>query len=408
MRAVLLTAALVCGFAATAIGQTLPDDPPVYVIEYSTAPMIRNAALADVTLRVADRGSTWLFDKWHAGIFARLGETTFSVFINSLGQAVVHEYGHVARVEERGGSARAVIALSGSFFRGTIPSLAPAERLSIFGGGLEGTAVLSDRVGDRIHARGTATPGELTLLVTNALQSEGYILTTLSERCLTSPLTYFEGGPRGLAGDPAQYVSDLTLAGLPGYVPERGDAALFALTQTTARRVRHGSWINFVDYELAGAVFGLSRDFIQRGERRIPVRWLHVGGLALSPGLRYTLSPNGPERQVRTRYKIGPGVGEGYFRWTDPLPSLGTRLMGAGGEYQHRMLRGFVPKVSLDLWRNPDGHASARTELAAGVQRAAKDRLSLSFAVGGKGRGYRQGYPLAPGIYVNVGAGLRF
>ena len=407
MRTV-LTATLLCGLAAPAIGQSLEDDPPVYVVEYSTAPIIRNAALADVTLRVTERGSTWLFDKLRGGVFVRLGETAFSAFINGVGQAVVHEYGHVARVEERGGSAQAVIRLSGSFFRGTIPRLAAVERLSIFGGGLEGSAVLSDRVGDRIHARGTATPGELTLLVMNALNSEGYILTTLSERRLTSPATYFEGGPRGLAGDPAQYASDLTLAGRPDIVPERGNAALFALTQATARRVRHDSWINFVDYELAGAVFGLSRDFIQRGERRIPVRWLRVGGLSLSPGLRYTLSPNGPERQVRTRYKIGPGVGEGYFRWSDPLPSQGTRLLGAGGEYQHRVLRGFVPKVAVDLWRNPDGHASARTELATGFRRSADDRLALSLAVGGKGHGYRQGYPLASGIYVNVGVGLRF
>ena len=106
-------------------------------------------------------------------------------------------------MEERGGSAHVVIKLSGAFYTAIIPDLSPAERLGISGGGLEGSAVLAGRVGDRIHARGTATPGEMLLLVRNTLTSERYILKTLSDDRLSSPQRFIEGGPFGLAGDPA-------------------------------------------------------------------------------------------------------------------------------------------------------------------------------------------------------------
>lgn len=65
-----------------------------------------------------------------------------------------------------------VIRPFGGFFTATVPPLSPADRLSIFGGGFEGSAVLAGRVGERVHTNGTATPGEMTLLVLNAVGSE--------------------------------------------------------------------------------------------------------------------------------------------------------------------------------------------------------------------------------------------
>lgn len=301
-----------------------------------------------------------------------------------------------------------VIRLSGSFYKAIGPSLTPAERLSIHGGGIEGSAVLAGRVGDRVYARGTATPGELTLLLVHALNSEAYILRTLSESRLSSPQRLFEGGAHGLPGDPAGYVINLALAGLSHTVTSRDDPEFFAESQAIARRVQRGSLINFLDYEVAGAGFGLARDFISQGKREIPVRWIPVGSVSLSPGLRYVLSPNGPERQVRSRYKVGTRVGQAYVRWSDVPASASTRLLGAGGDYQHRALHGFVPKVAFDLWRNPDGRASARSELSTRFRAPAGDRVVLSVALGAKGRGYLQGYPLASGAYVNLGAGFRF
>ena len=242
----------------------------------------------------------------------------------------------------------------------------------------------------------------------NAVSSEWYILKTLSESRLSSPTSLFTGGARGFAGDPAQYVFDLAAVGLSRGTPSGDDPILFAETQTTARRVRRGSLINLIDYELAGATVGLSRDFIWRGERQIPVRWIDLGPVSVSPGLRYMLSPNGPERQVRSRYRAGPGVGQGYVRWSDVLTSGSMRLLGAGGDYQHRAIHGLVPKLALDVWRNPDGHTSVRTELSTRFSRPPGGRLVVSAALGGKGRGYLQGYPLASGVYFNLGAGFRF
>ena len=164
-----LAAAVLCAFGGPAMAQTGPGDPPAYGIEYSSAPMIRNAALADAAFLIVERGADWAADRWAGdlftrrsagGVFARVGQTAFNAFVERFARDVAHEYGHVARVEERGGSAHVVINLSGAFYTAFIPDLSPAERLGISGGGLEGSAVLAGRVGDRIHARGTATPGE--------------------------------------------------------------------------------------------------------------------------------------------------------------------------------------------------------------------------------------------------------
>jgi hypothetical protein len=423
----LLTVTLACGAAAPAAAQGGQSEPPVYVIEYSSAPMIRNAALIETAVRLAERGFEWTVDKGTGdlftrrsagGVVARAGQTAFAVLLEGMGATVVHEYGHVARVEERGGSARAVIRLSGAFIRGTLPPLAPAERLSIIGGGFEGSAVLAGRTGDRIHSGGTATPGDLTLLVWNAIASQRYILTSLSDSRLSSPPSFFTGGPFGRPGDPADYAFYLAAVGLSRTEASRTDGALFAETQSIGRRIRRDSSINFVDFELGAAAFGLSRDFIQRGVRRIPVRWLNLGPVSLSPGLRYTLTTNGPERQVRSRYKVGGRVGQAYVRWSDALAPGGTRLLGGGGDYQLRELGGFRPTMRFDVWRNPDSafaeatadrrETTVRTEIATVFRRSPADRFVLSGAVGAKGRGYLQGYPLAAGAYFNLGGGFRF
>jgi hypothetical protein len=64
--------------------------------------------------------------------------------------------------------------------------------------------------------------------------------------------------------------------------------------------------------------------------------------------------------------------------------------------------------VAFDLWRNPDGSTAARSEVASSFRPPAGHRFVVSLALGAKGRGYLQGYPLASGVYVNVGGGIRF
>jgi hypothetical protein len=61
-----LAAALLCAFGGPAMAQTGPGDPPAYGIEYSSAPMIRNAALADVAFLIVERGTDWAADRWTA------------------------------------------------------------------------------------------------------------------------------------------------------------------------------------------------------------------------------------------------------------------------------------------------------------------------------------------------------
>ena len=144
------------------------------------------------------------------------------------------------------------------------------------------------------------------------------------------------------------------------------------------------------------------------GQRQIPVRWIDLGPVSISPGLRYMLSPNGPERQVRTRYKIGSRVGQGYMRWSDALPTAQTGLLRRRGRLSASSASRVRTRVAVDLWRNPDRSTGVRSEVASSFRPPAGRRFVASFALGAKGRGYLQGYPLASGVYVNVGGGIRF
>jgi hypothetical protein len=297
----------------------------------------------------------------------------------------------------------------GGHFRATFPHRPIArEQLAIFGGGLEGSAVLAARTGDRIHRDGVATPADLALVIVNAIGSEMYILRTLTEDRLSSPERFFQGGLRGLPGDPAEFVLGLAGVRLSNDTPSPADPAVFAEIGSAARSVRRGSLINFIDVELAAAVVGLSQDFIARGTRRVPVRWLRLGPMSLTPRLAYLLTPNGPERQVRTRVKIGAQVGQVYVRWSDPLTKTATRLVGAGGDYQRAAPRGIVPKLAFDAWHNPDGTTGLRGEISASITRGLGDRFVVSIGAGGKGRGYLQGYALSSGPYAAIGGGVRF
>jgi hypothetical protein len=73
----------------------------------------------------------------------------FDLAIDSYGAAIAHEYGHSARAEESGRSADIFLApFNGSHFRMRGAPLTPLETMSVFGGGLEGGHVLSDRISD--------------------------------------------------------------------------------------------------------------------------------------------------------------------------------------------------------------------------------------------------------------------
>lgn len=414
------TLVLVCILTARAIAQSGHAAPAPFLVEYSTVPMLRNAALVDAVVGAIERGTDWLSDKWTDDLFvrkstggfaARLGRwLAWDFFVEGYGATIAHEYGHVTRSEEAGHPARVFLgSFNHSFFRASGGPFTPMESLSVFGGGFEGANVLSKRVEDRIYARGKATPGDLTSLFMTTVGTQLYMQSTLSEDRLSSPDNFFNGGRPGLRGDPATYALSLTAARLSRRAFALGEASpFFADIQENGRSIRRGSVINLIDYGVMTGGVGLFRDYMWRGQRQVAVRWLTLVLVSLVPGLRYNLTPVGPERQVRTRYKTGAGVGLGYLRWTEPLAPGSARLLGAGGEYQRDTIGGFEPRFGFDFWRNPDGTTSLRGEAATMFSRSSTDRMVLSFAVGAKGRGYLSGYPLRSGPYVNVGAGLRF
>lgn len=411
---------LVCILTSTAFAQVAPDTPAFYPIEYSSLPMTRHASLVETGVRVIERGSDWATDRWTGDLFsrrsvggrlARLGWWTgFSFLVAGCGSAAVHEYGHATRAKEIGLSAEVHInCLGGAFFTARGPALTATGTMSLFGGGLEAERVLSERIERRIYKFGTATIGDLTMLFIALAGAEGYILRTLSEDRLSSRERFLLGGTGQRIGDPAQYVRALAAA-------RRGDAPFeplqatefFEEIQSTGRSVRRGSLINLLDYEHVTIGVGIFRDYLWRGERKMPIRWIKLGSLSVAPGMSYQLSPVGPERQVKARYTTNGLVGRAYVRWTDSVTPGSDRLLGTGGEIGRIGLRRIDPRAGFDLWRNPDGTTSIRAEAAATLMRSLSDRVAFSAAVGAKGKGYLTGHPIESGAYFTIGAGFRF
>ncbi len=94
----------------------------------------------------------------------------------------------------------------------------------------------------------------------------------------------------------------------------------FSEVQSNARTIRRRTLLNLLDYQHVTTGVGLFRDYLWRGERRMPVRWIEMGSVSIAPGLSYRLSPIGPETRVRSRYKVNALSGDAYVRWSEPLP----------------------------------------------------------------------------------------
>ena len=380
---------------------------PRITFDYSTAPLWRNAALSDAAWQAFALGVDWGLDAVTrdrftsrsiggvAGRAARL--TLLDVPMAWYTFVWTHEYGHKTRLAEDGVPSRVVV--QGTPWTSLTAFTQPtADGFSgtpaIYGAGIEGTNVLLRRLDRRLFQSGRAQHAELTAIFVATGMSFGYIQRDLSAKRVKRGLIFQTSDP----GDPAGYA--ITLA-------ERryGNPTLDQL-QRIANGIRTGSWLSLLDYGFVTVGVGLFRDYVVRGERETPVRWINVAGISIAPGLRYEMTPVGPERQVRSWIKIGRTVGAGYVRWTEN--DDGGYLFGAGAEYFSQPIGRCRLGGWLDLWDNPGESFGARVEVNAECSRAASDRWSITFAAGGKGAGYVLGFPVESGAYASVGAGIRF
>jgi hypothetical protein len=407
--------------ALAAQGQTTAEQN--YPAEFSTVPMIRNAALVDTGIRLVERGVDAGFDRIAGDLFvrkspggfaARLGRwLAFDFFVTGYASVITHEYGHDTRAEELGRPSRVFIrGFNSSFFGARGTPFTAMESLAVSGAGFEGARVLADRVERRIYTGNHATWIDVSTLFMSVVGAELYLATTLSEGRLESPAMFLSGGANGLPGDAATYATSLTAVRLSHPRFTRPEVAIFfPQIQSTAREIRRASFLNLVDMALITGTAGLVRDYMWNGRRDVPVRWLSLGPVSLVPSLRYELTPNGPEHQVRSHYKLGSAVGVGYVRWSAPLEPLqpdARGLWGFGGEYARLTNSQIQPRAAMDIWRDIDGSTRGRVEIGATVHRFLHRRLTFTADVGVKGDGYLRGYALEKGAYFGVGAGIRF
>jgi hypothetical protein len=221
-----------------------------------------------------------------------------------------HEYGHKTRVNEVGLPARVVVG--GSPWTGLnaltdIPLPGRETTPGMFSAGIEATTVLARRIERRMFVSGNAGYEDLSALFVTTGMSFGHIQQSLSPGRVEQG-RIFQGTE---FSDPAGYV--VTLA------DRRFDAPTREQIRDLANGIRIGSWMNLVDYGLVTLGVGLFRDYLVRGERQTPVRWVMVGGVSFTPSLRYELTPIGPERQVRSFVRIGRTTSAVYARWSESV-----------------------------------------------------------------------------------------
>lgn len=378
----------------------------MFVIESSTTPMSRNALMGETTYAGFARGLDWGLDlgtqRWwrrkSVGAFAaRL--TRFVAVDVPVAQylfAWTHEYGHKTRVNEAGLAAHVVVGGSPwSLTAFTDVALTGAEVTpAMYSAGMEATAVIADRVERRMVNVGAAHYTDLTALFIANAMAFGYLQHDLSAGRVRRGFT-LEGPDYA---DPSGYVVTVLSRRL-------GRDPTMAERQDMANDVRRASWLNFVDYDLVNVGAGLFRDYLWRGQRQTPIRWIRTGSIYVIPSLRYALTPVGPERQVRSFVKAGAATLLAYARWSERVDN--GRLVGVGVDYTWRPRGQWRPSFALDLWRNPDGTGAFRAE--GGSEWAAPaSRLVLMGAIGAKRRGYLLGFPEEAGVYLNAGVGIRF
>jgi hypothetical protein len=380
---------------------------PFHLFELSTTPMWRNAMLSDLGWGLFERGVDWGLDtvtrdrftrRSGAGVAARIGRwaaldvpMAWYIFVWA------HEYGHKTRVNEVGLPARVIVA--GSPWTGLnasteLPLPARQATLGMFSAGIEATTVIARRVERRMFVSGNARYEDLSALFVTTGMGFGHIQASLSAGRVEQSGIF--QGPE--FSDPVGYA--VTLADRRFGTPTRDQI------RDLANGIRSGSWMNLVDYGLVTLGVGLFRDYLVRGERQTPVRWIAVGGASFVPSLRYELTPTGPERQVRSFVKVGLTTSAVYARWSEPTDA--ARLVGAGGELHWPPLARWQPSGALDVWKNPDDELGLRAEGAIAWRRSAARLWRITAAVGGKRRGYVLGFPDAGGAYLSVGFGTHF
>ena len=411
---------LFCPLTAEGQGAREQDYPAIY----SSAPMIRNAALIDTGLRLTERGVDAAVDGLTGDLFVRKSAGGFTVrlsrwlafdfFVMGIGSILGHELGHDTRSEELGRPARVHIrSFNASFFSASGAPFTAAETLTVWSAGFEGARVLSDRVERRIYTQNRATPGDLSLIFMTVVGAEQYLLRNLSDRGLESPAAFLGSAAGGRIGDPKQYASGLAALrrSHAARFTREEIAIFFPEIQATSRELRRASLLNFVDLGLIIGSAELFHGYMWNGRRDLNVRWLRLGAVRVVPSLRYELTPNGPEHQVRSRYRAGSSSGLAYVRWTSPLDASAAGAhgtWGVGGEWTRASSARIEPRITADLWTNPDGSTRGRVEVGASTRGWLHHRLTFGADVGLKGAGYLHGYPLKSGPYFGVGAAVRF
>jgi hypothetical protein len=175
-----------------------------------------------------------------------------------------------------------------------------------------------------------------------------------------------------------------------------------------AQPLKRGLWLNFADFGLWSEGWNLLK-YVRSGDANMQPGWLRLPGVRLVPFARYHLSPEGPQTEVGTRYRVREIVGDVAVRWTQrQRPESSSRLLGVGVSLAIPTRGAVRPRVGFDLWRDANYQTGVRVE--GGVQCTGWPSTRAAFEVhaGAKTSGYVLGLPAQAGAYAGTGLRVRF
>lgn len=305
-----------------------------------------------------------------------------------------HEYGHITRATEAGiDVSLTLVGTPWTYPRfdlvatSVYPRLfvGPMFDLATESGGLEAVWVMKDRLEREARTR-PLTVGEALMVVWSSLDTPLYAQ-------VNTPADLFQQIVP--SGDVARYAHQWlrdTTRQLPGSHIER---------LTTLRR---RALLNLLDVGMLSTAFGVIHDYVWLGRDAVTTRALTVRRVGITPALRYSLTPLGPELSVRTNVRMHSSEWAMYYRSTEA-----TSATGFGLEFSRTFTPSVEPRVQLDFWSQPTTGRGSRQEISLRLRpRPLRSVGFVDVALARKSAGYLQGQPLRAAVQFTSSLGYRW
>jgi len=406
---------------ATASAQSLTDGGgrTRIDVELAAEDMRRYPSISTALGQLGNRGADVALDKVFGvpeGTGARavahriLRTYLVSLPIAALSATAAHELGHVSRGHEGGLSISGfkidqwpwpVPVMSARLYVDTSgPAPPQLNELSAVAGGAEGARVQALDLLETIYSGRSTNYFNWLLLADAKLEMPFY--------------TWTDKSPPEVLGDPGQFAQEFGFTRAVMRYRPGAPVVNFADPERAAawQTLRHGMWLNLVDYALVAAVVQ-TVEYVRTGNRDTSVPALRRGSLGFVPALHFLMTSDGFERGVDVHVISDRTLTRVDVRWTDA--PTGERLWGGGvglharGPRWQPQFRADIFERTASLSERPQEHnVGVRIEAGARLPLHARRPFDVGFRIGYKTRGFLVDAPERRTLLGGVSFGMSF